>query len=151
MPRAPFVVTAVFVAAALSRAVALAAEPEPFATSSAAILAVSYLVFANIGATGGSVELTVTISDPVCGNDLIEFNANEQCDDGNPTAGDGCSDTCQIEPLGTVSGPPGTQSFTGNIAGLQILYYEITVTAESYIDAEIFSPTSGVCGSNTPL
>jgi cysteine-rich repeat protein len=32
---------------------------------------------------------------PVCGNAVVD--AGEQCDDGNKTAGDGCSATCQIE------------------------------------------------------
>lgn len=31
----------------------------------------------------------------VCGNGYFELT--EQCDDGNKTAGDGCSDTCQVE------------------------------------------------------
>ncbi|MBZ0172035.1 MAG: DUF11 domain-containing protein, partial [Phycisphaerales bacterium] len=33
--------------------------------------------------------------DSVCGDGLVE--AGEQCDDGNTTPGDGCSDTCQYE------------------------------------------------------
>jgi len=32
---------------------------------------------------------------PVCGNNTVE--TGEQCDDGNTTAGDGCSGTCQVE------------------------------------------------------
>lgn len=32
----------------------------------------------------------------VCGDGVVGFG--EQCDDGNPDAGDGCSDTCTIEP-----------------------------------------------------
>ena len=35
---------------------------------------------------------------PVCGNSSVE--TGEQCDDGNTTAGDGCSATCQSEPGG---------------------------------------------------
>jgi cysteine-rich repeat protein len=37
----------------------------------------------------------VCYPDPVCGNSMVE--AGESCDDGNATAGDGCSDTCQVE------------------------------------------------------
>jgi cysteine-rich repeat protein len=33
---------------------------------------------------------------PVCGDSVIE--GNEQCDDGDSLAGDGCSNTCMIEP-----------------------------------------------------
>ncbi|MCP3979476.1 MAG: IPTL-CTERM sorting domain-containing protein [bacterium] len=47
-------------------------------------------------ATSGPV-LTVEFSMPaVCGNGVRE--GDEQCDDGNTTAGDGCSPTCTIEP-----------------------------------------------------
>lgn len=40
-------------------------------------------------------------STAVCGNGQPE--QGEQCDDGNTTAGDGCSPTCQVELCGTVS------------------------------------------------
>src|SRR6185503_19903853 len=33
--------------------------------------------------------------DPNCGNGAVD--ANEQCDDGNVSNGDGCSDTCEAE------------------------------------------------------
>jgi cysteine-rich repeat protein len=46
--------------------------------------------------TGGSFDVTVEIDTPVCGNGVQEIG--ETCDDGNTTAGDGCSDTCQFEP-----------------------------------------------------
>ena len=31
----------------------------------------------------------------ICGNG---FNDSEDCDDGNPYSGDGCSSTCKVEP-----------------------------------------------------
>lgn len=37
----------------------------------------------------------------VCGNGIAE--GNEQCDDGNTTAGDGCSANCQLEAPGNCS------------------------------------------------
>lgn len=46
------------------------------------------------GGTGGGPSFT-------CGNDLIE--PGETCDDANTTAGDGCSDACQLE-AGTICG-----------------------------------------------
>ena len=33
---------------------------------------------------------------PACGNSILD--PGEQCDDGNGAPGDGCSDTCQVEP-----------------------------------------------------
>jgi len=42
----------------------------------------------------------VGVADPtLCGNGMID--PGETCDDGNTTAGDGCSATCQTEPGGT--------------------------------------------------
>ncbi|MFT5387380.1 MAG: cysteine-rich repeat protein [Candidatus Omnitrophota bacterium] len=41
-----------------------------------------------------TITITITLSDE-CGNNVLE--ATENCDDGNNDAGDGCSDTCQIE------------------------------------------------------
>ena len=51
------------------------------------------------GDSGGTVDPPMWMSScvllPVCGNEVIEDG--EQCDDGDANAGDGCSDTCQIE------------------------------------------------------
>ena len=46
------------------------------------------------GATAETTGITVTAA-PGCGDDTV--GAGETCDDGNTTAGDGCSATCQIE------------------------------------------------------
>ena len=47
-------------------------------------------------------SLTVTCEVPTCGNGTME--AAEECDDGNATAGDGCSNVCQVEPGFTCTG-----------------------------------------------
>jgi cysteine-rich repeat protein len=66
------------------------------------------------GGTGGG-------NNPLCGNSIVEMG--EQCDDGNMTSGDGCSDTCQVEaPLtcgnGNVDFQMGEQCDDGNtVAG----------------------------------
>ncbi len=49
-------------------------------------------------------KLDVTVSNAICGNNMVE--AGEQCDDGNTSPGDGCGATCQyeideVEPNGT--------------------------------------------------
>lgn len=36
-------------------------------------------------------------TEPGCGNAVVDATLGESCDDGNTHAGDGCSDTCQIE------------------------------------------------------
>jgi cysteine-rich repeat protein len=42
----------------------------------------------------------------LCGDGLLQGGCDEQCDDSNLDAGDGCSPTCQVEPgLGCTNGP----------------------------------------------
>ena len=45
----------------------------------------------------GTIEVSVGIVDPACGNRIVETLAQEQCDDGNLMSLDGCSATCRIE------------------------------------------------------
>jgi len=47
-------------------------------------------------------DIDIKASDSVCGNSSVE--AGEQCDDGNPFDGDGCSSLCQIEEPAAVCG-----------------------------------------------
>lgn len=56
-----------------------------------------YLAVSGEGSTSGAVELQWSIGMPSCGNGLTETRVGEQCDDGNRTSGDGCSDGCLLE------------------------------------------------------
>src|SRR5438105_10912258 len=47
------------------------------------------------GSTTGSDSGLDTTPPPPCGNSVLDLG--EQCDDGNPTANDGCSATCTVE------------------------------------------------------
>ena len=70
--------------------------------------------------------LTVKVQPPACGDNLL--GGGEQCDDGNTTAGDGCSDTCQseapweIEPNGSLNEAtgqwPGFNQWRGSIKAI---------------------------------
>jgi cysteine-rich repeat protein len=53
----------------------------------------------------GSFALDVTVKGESCGDGLV--SGAEQCDDGNLTAGDGCSPTCTLEPLAGADTCPG--------------------------------------------
>ncbi len=57
------------------------------------------------GGSGGDFELDVDVQTAVCGNGKAEFP--EACDDGNTTAGDGCSATCLLEDTTSASVCPG--------------------------------------------
>jgi cysteine-rich repeat protein len=56
--------------------------------------------------TAGQTILDVRISDPGCGNRIVNASSAEQCDDGNMSSGDGCSQTCQFESGVTVESEP---------------------------------------------
>ncbi len=56
------------------------------------------------GVIGWAVDEVLVYSCPgVCGNGLLD--PGENCDDGNMVSGDGCSDTCQVEPGWTCTPP----------------------------------------------
>ncbi len=56
------------------------------------------------GVIGWAVDEVEVYSCPgVCGNGLLD--PGENCDDGNSVSGDGCSDTCQVEPGWTCTPP----------------------------------------------
>jgi cysteine-rich repeat protein len=61
-----------------------------------------YMVFAPSKAAAISTYAQAT----GCGDGIVGLG--EQCDDGNTTAGDGCSPACQTEPCYTCSGSPST-------------------------------------------
>ena len=48
-----------------------------------------------LGALALLLRGSASACDAVCGNGVVEFP--EECDDGNRTSGDGCSNTCQLE------------------------------------------------------
>jgi cysteine-rich repeat protein len=105
-------------------------------------------VFNDDMAANATVFVNVTIHNPACGNTAIE--GTEQCDDGNTTSGDGCSGTCTVEPVGTVSGPPGDMTFNNAIdPANQGDIYTVTLTAPGYISAQTFAPTAPTCTPTT--
>jgi cysteine-rich repeat protein len=56
-------------------------------------------------AFGGPFSLDVAVTPAACGNHRLD--GDEQCDDGNAEAGDGCSATCTREPLAGLDTCPG--------------------------------------------
>jgi cysteine-rich repeat protein len=57
------------------------------------------VLFARAASAGNdtSAQETSEVTEPVCGNGVIE--ADEACDDGNARDHDGCDAVCQTEPL----------------------------------------------------
>ncbi|MDF1564175.1 MAG: DUF4215 domain-containing protein [Deltaproteobacteria bacterium] len=56
-----------------------------------------YIVVDGYGnSTSNEGQFTLTVAPVVCGDSVITAGA-ERCDDGNATAGDGCSDSCEVE------------------------------------------------------
>jgi len=60
---------------------------------------------ATLSAVGGSLcalsyngtTYTSLVSQELCGDGILEYSNGEQCDDGNQTSGDGCSNKCRFE------------------------------------------------------
>ena len=65
----------------------------PLTVSDVAGTYVTATAYNSAGESARSNELLFAV--PVCGDAVLD--AGEQCDDGNRTAGDGCSATCQVE------------------------------------------------------
>lgn len=55
----------------------------------------TWIVVDGLAGTSGAYDLTVEIGSTSCGDGIAQYP--EQCDDGNTTAGDGCSATCDLE------------------------------------------------------
>lgn len=55
--------------------------------------------YQNLGVDNVSIDATLCNADGV-------VDMNEECDDGNATSGDGCSEGCRIEPCHTCAGEP---------------------------------------------
>lgn len=96
------------------------------------------------GAAMGDYVLEATVLPPTCSNGIIE--GAEQCDDGNAVAGDGCSETCRIDPSRTVMGPRTTMLLQGAIATAgQRVSYQIQLADPGAIFAELFSAARPDC------
>jgi cysteine-rich repeat protein len=94
----------------------------------------------------GTYALVVVVGEASCGNEILEASTGEQCDDGNMTAGDGCSPTCQVQIAGTVTGIGQDQTFDDAIdPASQLDYFQIDLPSDGFIFAETGSPQIGMC------
>ncbi len=90
----------------------------------------------------------------VCGNDILERGAGEECDDGGTTSGDGCSSTCIAEVVDTIRLPGAPAHRSGRIAAGRVDYYRLEVTQEVMATLETGAPDVGRCdtpGADTVL
>jgi len=47
--------------------------------------------------SGGAAGMSTTKPPPVCGDAHVDAETKEECDDGEATSGDGCSERCTLE------------------------------------------------------
>ncbi len=88
----------------------------------------------------GSYSMTLSLESASCGDGVV--SGAEQCDDGNLASGDGCSPTCQIEPLVGIDTCPGhAVSLTG--VGSATRQTQVTVST-----ATLASNYGGTCGGS---
>ena len=90
-------------------------------------------------------ELRGQMTPVTCGNGIVESAGGELCDDNNTVAGDGCSATCQFEPVATFMAPGGTFTESISPGGDQDLY-AIVIAQGQFLTA--FTSASG--GSGCP-
>lgn len=111
-----------------------------------------YLVVFNTGTGGGSVDVTVGIESPACGNGVVEINAGEQCDNNGGAGQVPCDMLCQVAAAAVVNLPAaGPQTLSGSLTTGPVLY-ELNVTQPIYVRAETFSPNvAGGCADDTVL
>jgi len=64
--------------------------------------------------SGESATCNANCTMSLCGDGTRNATAGEQCDDGNTTAGDGCSATCQTEATGLTNNSCNTPTAVGN-------------------------------------
>ena len=74
-----------------------------------------FLFVDGYGDSSGPFTLDIEVSQAVCGNGVAELP--EACDDGNTTAGDGCSPTCTLEAGGVLAQCPGQPFLLGGADG----------------------------------
>ena len=108
-----------------------------------------FVVVAHSSDTGvGSYTLDVTVAPALCGNDIIETNANEQCDGGNTTPGDGCNASCQIEIEPTVIGGAGGTVVLNFPAGTPFRVVQVNIATDGQAIAAVAADPSGTtCNS----
>ncbi len=93
----------------------------------------------------GNYVLGVQLTAARCGDGFVQRSRNEQCDDENGAAGDGCDASCRFELGGTVTDGM-TQDFSGTTTAMrQILTYGVTLTNPGYIAVETGAPMVGAC------
>lgn len=93
----------------------------------------------------GTYSLDVTVTPARCGNKLLD--PNEQCDDGNNDAGDGCDASCRLEPL-----PAGIDTCPGaplDFAKVDDSTYKTSLTASTSSLTSDYKPKAalGTCQS----
>ncbi len=88
-------------------------QPSPGDRGALELSSGEILLFVNWGTPSGNVALMR--EQAVCGNSRVQ--GDEGCDDGNTTAGDGCSEACALEEGFTCTGEPSTCTEGGTDGG----------------------------------
>ncbi|HJL15422.1 MAG TPA: DUF4215 domain-containing protein [Sandaracinaceae bacterium LLY-WYZ-13_1] len=106
-------------------------NPETTTLTNSTGSAVVYYVAVGAYFSSGSGTVNVTTSTPVCGDGAVE--GTEECDDGDTSSGDGCSDICLVESGFSCSGEPSTcvsAAANAECSGATVLGSSGSVTGE---------------------
>ena len=97
----------------------------------------------------GRYEIRARLDAVECGNGILELPAQEQCDDGNTAANDGCSPTCAHEVAASVNAPGATLNGSISPAPERDLY-AVNLSAGQNLRAETHDGQGG-CPGDTVL
>lgn len=71
--------------------------PETISFPAVAGTPIYLMVDGELANQSGTFELSVSLAPQTCGNGILD--GSEACDDGNLAPGDGCNETCKLEPV----------------------------------------------------
>jgi cysteine-rich repeat protein len=110
------------------------------------------IVDGTAAAERGTFTMLVNVRPPGCGDGLL--SGNEQCDDGNLVNGDGCSETCTVEPLAGLDTCPGYTlplTGTGNEPRLGVVTIDTSALTANYAGSCGGSSKDGVVVVTPPI
>jgi cysteine-rich repeat protein len=110
------------------------ASPEGTTLTNMTAIPVTRIVAIHNFTAGVIGTYSITFRYPACGDGVVSSSIMEQCDDGNMSSTDGCSDTCQIEPGFACSGTPSVclpLASNSTCAGARAITATTSVTGEN--------------------
>lgn len=119
---------------------------QPVSVTVPVLAANTYFVFVDSSASAdsGPYAADITVTPAACGNNVVD--GDEECDDGNSAAGDGCAPDCVLEAVGAGNDvcPGAPLAFSGNPPQAVI-----TASTETLVSNYVGTGTSTTCSTTS--